>query len=257
MNKKSIILSSISLIMGLLITIYLASYVLPYNAERVEVANQKVIESTLNLLDVCINTKTLGDITNCDRDIQENISKICKDNNVKECDSKITKYYDTRDARIEQAHAALNSAFRNVILTCDASMDSSCDQSLNQIEDYCTKYVGTIAYVDACDELETNLNQINMDNDIGLLMLEKHFVTCQTIYDEYLKMQNADDIEYVNYAFDAKNKIDSCLVESNNLSVRCVDMTPTTCDDEKLDELRTKLEEAKYSIDDTIRTAIP
>lgn len=149
-NKISTIFS----IIGVISVILLIVVFMPQTNERLKGLDQELVDATLDLLDVCVNTKTLGDIVSCDKDIESgNISQVCNDKNLKECDVKITEYYDTRDIRIQQAHDTLNSVTRNLIQACSDLYDPTCDQKLMEMKNFCNQYRNTVAYLEVCDEL--------------------------------------------------------------------------------------------------------
>lgn len=127
------------------------SYAIPQSTERMEEVNKKLADATLNLLDVCVSSKTLGDISNCDSEIPR-ISQSCKDKHIGGCDSRIDEYYRTRSNRIAEAHDALNSAFTNLFEVCSSTYGIECDQGLSDIKNYCENYRNTIAYVETCDD---------------------------------------------------------------------------------------------------------
>lgn len=90
-------------IIGVISIILLIVVVMPQNNERSKELDQKLVDTVLHLLDTCVNTKTLAVIVSCDKEIDNGkISNICKDNNIKECDSKIVEYHANRDTFCEQ-----------------------------------------------------------------------------------------------------------------------------------------------------------
>lgn len=141
------IMISVVAVTALFISVYSS------NMERIDETKQDMISAGMNMLDVCVSAKSLGDIVLCDEQIPS-ISNTCSEYVVQDCAAKINAYYETRDSRITRAQTELNAAFRDMLQSCVNNDDIMCDDSLSRIIDYCQRYSDTIAYVESCNETQ-------------------------------------------------------------------------------------------------------